>query len=289
MGFLDALTEPRRERAYKALLEAGTRRAEKALTASELQQEYDAVEEIRLRGEGKIERSVRTFFNQLLRTVLTRLDEVKQVTGDELLNQQEAIDIFMENLEEDITTMILLGWGAGARRAGNGSIVDMPLINMQSAMNQMARPQQVIRTTADMLARELAFAIDTLPPGLSRAQLAQRLKPFVIELFREMRENRIPTITETTAVGAFEAGQLQAWLLSGVPYKTWLSQRDGRVRPSHIVADGQVVDVAEPFLVGNALMQHPGDPSGPASEVVNCRCTMLPSVDRRGTMPARVS
>ena len=288
MGFLEALTEPRRERAYKALLQAGTRRAEKALTESELQDEYDAVEEIRLRGERKIEPSVRRFFNELQRMVLSRLDEIKQVTGDELLNQQEAIDLFLENLEEDITTMLLLGWGAGARRAGNDSIIDMPMINRQAAMNQMARPQQIIRTTADMLAREIAFSIETLPEGLSRVEIARRLRPVINQLFDEMRQNRVNVITETTAVGAFEAGQLQAWLLSGVPFKMWLSQRDGRVRPSHIVADGQVVDVAEPFLVGNALMQHPGDPNGPASEVVNCRCTMLPSADRRGTMPARL-
>ena len=34
----------------------------------------------------------------------------------------------------------------------------------------------------------------------------------------------------------------------------------------------------EAFDVGGAQLQFPGDPDGPAEEVCNCRCTLLPVV-----------
>lgn len=50
---------------------------------------------------------------------------------------------------------------------------------------------------------------------------------------------------------------------------------DSRTRPSHVLADGQRVGLTEPFIVGGAPLMFPGDPSGPAGEVISCRCTTL--------------
>lgn len=64
----------------------------------------------------------------------------------------------------------------------------------------------------------------------------------------------------------------------GVTHTQWVSRRDGRVRPTHVTADGQVRPVGEPFLVGAALLEYPGDPSGlpgTAGEVANCRCGLI--------------
>ena len=56
--------------------------------------------------------------------------------------------------------------------------------------------------------------------------------------------------------------------------KRWTATKDMRTRPSHGAADGQIVDVDEPFTVGGAKMMYPGDPSGPGRELYNCRCSM---------------
>ncbi|MBQ6717157.1 MAG: hypothetical protein IJN21_11620 [Clostridia bacterium] len=56
--------------------------------------------------------------------------------------------------------------------------------------------------------------------------------------------------------------------------KRWTAIKDSRTRDSHGAADGQTVDVDEPFSIGGAAMLFPGDPSGPPREVYNCRCTM---------------
>lgn len=54
--------------------------------------------------------------------------------------------------------------------------------------------------------------------------------------------------------------------------KQWDASLDGRTRESHRRVDGEIRELDEPF--SNGLM-FPGDPSGGASEVVNCRCALL--------------
>lgn len=52
--------------------------------------------------------------------------------------------------------------------------------------------------------------------------------------------------------------------------KQWDAALDGRTRDSHRHVDGEIRELDEKF--SNGLM-FPGDPSGGAAEVVNCRCT----------------
>lgn len=54
--------------------------------------------------------------------------------------------------------------------------------------------------------------------------------------------------------------------------KQWDSTLDGNTRESHQKVDGEIRDLDEKF--SNGLM-FPGDPSGGAAEVVNCRCALL--------------
>lgn len=57
--------------------------------------------------------------------------------------------------------------------------------------------------------------------------------------------------------------------------KTWISTDDERTRESHVLMDGETVDIDEPF--SNDLM-YPADPDGDPSEVYNCRCTMVTEI-----------
>lgn len=74
------------------------------------------------------------------------------------------------------------------------------------------------------------------------------------------------TIAMNTAsqVAADEAGILYE--------KQWLSAGDGNERPSHAMLNGMKVAMGQRFENG---LRYAGDPSGSASEVVNCRCTTL--------------
>lgn len=76
------------------------------------------------------------------------------------------------------------------------------------------------------------------------------------------------------SIGAWGAAER---LLNTTPNEfglMWLSMRDGKVRDSHVGADGQIVRAGEAFQVGGCLMRYPLDAElcGDAGEIINCRC-----------------
>lgn len=54
--------------------------------------------------------------------------------------------------------------------------------------------------------------------------------------------------------------------------KLWIATMDSRTRDTHFAADGQRAPLKGKFTVGGAELDRPGDPTGPAREVRNCRC-----------------
>jgi len=97
--------------------------------------------------------------------------------------------------------------------------------------------------------------------------------------------NRSVTIARTEAIGALNAaayaGAHAHAAQQGIAdmQSIWLATMAGpaalRTRPTHRKADGQRVNLGEPFIVGGFPLLFPGDPTGPPQEVINCRCTPL--------------
>lgn len=57
--------------------------------------------------------------------------------------------------------------------------------------------------------------------------------------------------------------------------KEWITVGDDKVRPAHADADGQTVEVDEPYTVGGELLMYPADESlgASAENTINCRCS----------------
>jgi hypothetical protein len=45
-----------------------------------------------------------------------------------------------------------------------------------------------------------------------------------------------------------------------------------------MAADGQVVGLDEPFIVGGEQLMYPGDPAGSPGNICNCLCDTFPEV-----------
>ena len=56
--------------------------------------------------------------------------------------------------------------------------------------------------------------------------------------------------------------------------KEWVAAGDARTRSDHRSADGQVVDMDQPFVVGGERLMYPGDRRGSAEQTINCRCSV---------------
>lgn len=111
--------------------------------------------------------------------------------------------------------------------------------------------------------------------GDSVPRASKRLRSVV-----EMDARAATRAARTALTGAENAGRVGAYRRAqgmgiGVR-KQWMATLDERTRDSHRELDGETVGVEERF--SNGLM-YPGDPSGPAGEVWNCRCTLVADVE----------
>ena len=81
--------------------------------------------------------------------------------------------------------------------------------------------------------------------------------------------------TEATAAANFATSQSATTIFPKEQMqKEWIASFDDRTRSTHSEADGQIVMANDTFFVGGSKMMFPGDPSAPAAEVINCRCSI---------------
>jgi hypothetical protein len=106
--------------------------------------------------------------------------------------------------------------------------------------------------------------------GVGVSELATRIRA---QVFADtITTARATTIARTETVGALNEGAMLKARQGGVfRSKQWVSQRDGRVRPSHRSAESAGwIPIEQPYSNG---LDYPHAPGAPADEVINCRCS----------------
>lgn len=129
----------------------------------------------------------------------------------------------------------------------------------------------ITRTRREEIRRIVQQGIEE---GLSIPNIAKLLDGLYLET---IIPNRSEAIARTEVISASNAGSFIAAKSTGLPLrKIWLSTADRRTRDAHSSADGQTVDINEPFVVGGEKLMFPGDSSLGASgaNLVMCRCAI---------------
>lgn len=147
------------------------------------------------------------------------------------------------------------------------------LLAMRTFM--LDRIQDLTANVARQAANEIGLVVlGTQTPSQAVDAIAARI---------EGGRGRAITIVRTEMGRAFSvAGHERkhdaAAVLPGLR-KQW--RRSGKVhsRESHDLADGQIVEVDKPFIVGGVELMYPRDPAAPASETINCGCVSLPYME----------
>lgn len=148
--------------------------------------------------------------------------------------------------------------------------------------------QRMLRLALEYVGQEVIRRKITSITETTRAQIVSQVERGysdglgVAEIARSIRK-RIPTMSQlrgaliarTETHGAANFGADAAARETGLNLrKEWVAAMDERTRSSHRRADGQVVGMDDTFDVGGASLRYPGDPRGPADEVINCRCAV---------------
>jgi hypothetical protein len=130
-------------------------------------------------------------------------------------------------------------------------------------------------TTRQTIRDELKEGVDA---GEGIDDLAKRIDGIYGD---EIIPNRAEVIARTEVISASNLGSISAVKAAAavtglVVKKRWLATRDGRTREDHLDAEGQEVDMDEPFEVGGEELMFPGDTSRGASagNTIMCRCAV---------------
>lgn len=130
---------------------------------------------------------------------------------------------------------------------------------------------EVNTTTEDALRQELSDAITS---GEALTDVEDR----VARVFDIARGSRTAAIARTEVVAASNEGAVQSYKQSGLVSKIeWVSSRDNLVRDDHQI-DGETIELSG-GLFSNGL-RYPGDPAGTPENVINCRCTVAPLMEK---------
>lgn len=233
--------------------------------------------------ERRVKAQVRSLFSREQKEVLAYLRERlgrRSPEDEDLLTEFEnAIRAILERLRprwvDTFERMFIKAIFAGWQLAFDESALEWPIVESDAVewarKNAGTRIVDIQETTLQEIRR-------VLEQGLMEGWNIREFTDAVGELYDAWKGYRAERIARTetgTALnwGKFKHAQEMERITGRKVYKVWSSILDQRTREDHVAAHGQRKPLHEPYEVGGYLLMHPLDPNGPASEVINCRCT----------------
>jgi hypothetical protein len=140
--------------------------------------------------------------------------------------------------------------------------------------DMLAMHRNYIDDIPALIARTIQAAVNNLPKDQAadndtvRLTVHQAMSPASVEMRNLARDQGyqaagVQNHAVLAAARTNDTEQLE---------KLWIATIDSRTRDTHFAADGQRAPLKGKFTVGGAQLDRPGDPTGPAREVRNCRC-----------------
>ena len=156
------------------------------------------------------------------------------------------------------------------------------LYNKNTVMELVANEPDLLPQAAFDKAKDTAWNSRHVTAAVTRAVLQGQTVPQLaasIAGIAAMDQRAAMKAARTAITSAHSLGKLKGYERAadmGIDVeKQWLAALDSRTRGSHRHLDGEVVKLDAEFSNG---LKYPGDPDGPASEVYNCRCTLVPVI-----------
>jgi len=148
------------------------------------------------------------------------------------------------------------------------------------AQRAASQAQLIARTTANNIQRSVVAQIASAGGAtIDNAELGRSVGTQLSRHFGKRTEGIACVETQHSAEVSKEVEVQVITPNTAQPTKEWVTQGDSKVRRSHSNADGQTVPLNMPFTVQGESLQHPGDPAGSASNIINCRCSSVVDTD----------
>lgn len=188
-----------------------------------------------------------------------------------------AWERLVDQLMGSLVQIARRGWNDAAGQLG----VRIPF-NAQDPLvaDVLARTRNLMVRTPDEVYRSVIAELGKAAAlGETVDQQAARVSHLLDVTGTENWPARARTVAVTEVhraynMGAYALGMRVYINENRMVIKRWDAQEDGATRVGHRDADGQLQRVTNPFTVAREPLMFPGDPSGSAWNVINCRCKL---------------
>jgi SPP1 gp7 family putative phage head morphogenesis protein len=216
------------------------------------------------RKESVFRKKVRGYFKGQLKRVIKQLRNKKDFIDDifdDVTENNIAINLFIPVLEK-----MLIDSGQDARDLLEEGKDFVYTTDMRRWLDEKVDifTKEINDVTFDKLKQEFQNSLEL---NEDRKTLEKR----IMNVYDGYDEKRSKRIARTEVQGVTQKGTFEGYKQTNIDIKIWVATSDSRTRDSHAALNGEEKPLRAPF--SNGLM-HPGDPSGSAAEIINCRCTI---------------
>lgn len=232
-------------------------------------------------GSTKIESAIenRTAYDTAIESAL---DSVFGATADKALKSALAPAWLasMESGREHTLEMI----GKKTVKAPDASFVlFQKLANEWVEKFGLKKAKEINGTSFENLRKNIQAQVsEAIELGETIRQIRNRILETVDGVYENMTKARANLIARTETAGSANFGSFTQAKVDGMEKKQWLSSIDSRTRGSdaddefdHVHANGETVNIDQPFTRTGQDLMFPLDPEGDSGNVCNCRCTMI--------------
>ncbi len=209
-----------------------------------------------------------------------RFTEMKEQCAKQLLNVNQTALAYVNGELPEVYALNYNALASSVDGVGGYSfaLVDADTVRNLAVTDTSLLPYKELDPAKDIpwnMKKINAETLQGILQGESMDKIAKRLRNV-----QEMNRTQAIRSARTIVTGAENKGRQDSYARAEadgiILQKEWLATNDGRVRHSHAMLDGAIVDQDKKFE--NGLM-YPGDPSGRPEEVYNCRCTLVAKVN----------
>lgn len=222
----------------------------------------------------------RFFLDQKARVLAHLKANTKSEASDDLPNQTAEDALLTSKFAKLLTLDIEFGGAQLAAELG----IDFAMAPSEALRYLAVRQPKIVginTTTWDELKA-------TLSEGIASGEGFEALAQRVSEVFADAVGRRAEVIALTETNGAINTGRMIAMREAGITHKAWITSHLENTRDTHLACEREGPIPIDDLFEANGL-SYPGDPSGPAHEVINCRCHLIAATDPDGAEPALAS
>lgn len=228
--------------------------------------------------ERQLSRRLEGLYDNICNTIVREISRRNNLSEQVRLQIAKRVLDFKDSFQGNLSEAMGEAGGWGRRRSLSslqrvGMSIDMATEGqLPSRASELLANEAtgVSKYISDRLRKDVAQSLSEYAnEGIGNREAAERLN----ERFSEISKGEAEKIATTEINSAQNLAAEDTLKEYGVSFQQWWTSKDERVRDSHSMIHGEIVEVGSLFSNG---LEYPGDKRGVEAEWIRCRCRTVP-------------